>query len=198
MRGRNRDPGIDARVLAAARRQLSRHGYEAMSVSAVAAEAGTTRQALYRRWNTKAALAEAAIGTLAEGLVSDTGRGDTGPDAFADLVRELSDFQQGVSREGRLSLVGTMLQDTTDPDARARYRRCVVRPRRERLRRILGRALTDGLLDADADLEVALTMATGSWYGRALAGAEVPPDWPYRVAALLWRSLGGEPPPPAS
>src|SRR5262249_56124024 len=49
-RGRARDPGIDTRVLAVAHRHLSALGYEAMSVAAVAQEAGTTRQALYRRW----------------------------------------------------------------------------------------------------------------------------------------------------
>src|SRR5262249_60605931 len=48
-RGRARDPGIDTRVLAVAHRHLSALGYEAMSVAAVAQEAGTTRQALYRR-----------------------------------------------------------------------------------------------------------------------------------------------------
>ena len=44
-----------------ANRRLAASGYEAMSLAAVAQEAGTTRQALYRRWPTKAALAAAAV-----------------------------------------------------------------------------------------------------------------------------------------
>jgi AcrR family transcriptional regulator len=44
--GRSRDASIDDRVLAAAARQLAASGYEALSVAAVADEAGTTRQAL--------------------------------------------------------------------------------------------------------------------------------------------------------
>jgi AcrR family transcriptional regulator len=186
--GRARDPGIDERVLAAARRHLSRHGYEAMSLTAVAAEAGTTRQALYRRWPGKSDLAAAVITGMADTV---TVEGSTDP--FADLVAELSDFRRGVSRKGRLSLVGTMLQDTTDVDVRARYRARVVAPRRARLRAILERAIGLGLLDAAADLEVALTMCTGSWYGRALAGTAVPKNWPERTAVLVWRALGGDP-----
>jgi len=114
-RGRARDPGIDVRVLAAAHRHLSALGYEAMSVAAVAQEAGTTRQALYRRWPDKASLAAAALQAAA-----DAGPEPTTADPLADLAAELADFQRGVSRPGRLSLVGTMLQDGTAPEARKR------------------------------------------------------------------------------
>jgi AcrR family transcriptional regulator len=186
--GRTRDASIDARVLAVAARHLARQGYRAMSLAAVAEEAGTTRQALYRRWPAKADLAAAAIAQL-----SDAGTAASSDDPFGDLVAELSDFQQGVSRRGRLSLVGTMLQDTTDPDVLRRYRAQVVAPRRRRIRVILETAIGLGLADPDADLEVAITMCTGSWYGRALAGAPVPDDWPQRTAALVWRAIGGSP-----
>jgi AcrR family transcriptional regulator len=185
-RGRPRDPDIDARILAVASKHLSAYGYEAMSLAAVAEEAGTTRQALYRRWPTKASLAEAALHAAAE--IGPLAASD---DPLRDLEAELADFQRGVSRPGRLSLVGTMLQDSTAPDVRARYQARVVAPRRRRIREILVRAQRLGLIDADADLEVAVTLATGSWYARALAGSPPPPDWPARTAALVWRAVGG-------
>jgi AcrR family transcriptional regulator len=185
-RGRSRDPAIDARVLAAAYRQLSSSGFEAMSLTAVAQDAGTTRQALYRRWPDKASLAAAALAAAAD---AQPGAGSADP--LADLVAELTDFQRGVSRPGRMSLVGTMLQDGTAPALMARYRQQVIAPRRLRLRAILERARLLGLIDADADLQVAVTMCTGSWYARALAGDPPPPDWPNRIAALVWRSVGG-------
>jgi AcrR family transcriptional regulator len=189
-RGRARDPGIDARVLAAAHRHLSELGYEAMSVAAVAQEAGTTRQALYRRWPDKASLAADALKAAA----------DARPEAatgnpLADLAAELADFQRGVSRPGRLSLAGTMLQDSTAPLARQRYEAQIIAPRRQRIRTILERAQRLGLIDADADLEVAVTLGTGSWYARALAGDAPPPGWPARTAALVWRAVGGTIPP---
>ena len=169
--GRARDPRIDARILAVAREQLSASGYDAMSLTAVAHAAGTTRQALYRRWATKADLAAA--------VVSDTV--DTGEDAatdapFEDLVAELDNFQHGVSRPGRLSLVGTMLQDNTSPELRRRYQDQVIAPRRARIRGYLLRAQQRGLIDRNADLEVAVTLCTGSWYARALAGISPPQD----------------------
>ena len=187
-RGRTRDARIDARVLAAASRHLAASGYEAMSVAAVAQEAGTTRQAVYRRWPTKASLAAAALQQAADD--AEAIRSDN---PYADLVAELSDFQRGVSRPGRLSLAGTMLQDSIEPDLRARYRERVIAPRRRRLRAILERARRQGLIDADADLEVAVTLCTGSWYARALAGSPPPPRWSERTAALVWRAVGGTP-----
>lgn len=188
-RGRVRDPSIDTRVLRTAGRHLAVYGYEAMSVAAVAEEAATTRQAVYRRWSGKAELAAAAMAAVTDDLP-----GAKSADPFADLVAELADFQRGVSRPGRLSLVGTMLQESVDAGARTRYRTHVVAPRRRRLRGILERAQLGGLIDADADLDIAVTMGTGSWYARALAGSPPPPRWPLRTATLLWRAVGGVPP----
>ena len=176
-------------MLETAARHLAAHGYEAMSVAAVAEEAGTTRQALYRRWAGKPELAAAAMAAYAD-HATDTPTADP----FADLVAELTDFQRGVSRPGRLSLVGTMLQDSVEADVRARYQAQVIAPRRRRLRHILERAQRLDLIDTDADLEVAVTMCTGSWYARALAGAAPPRNWPQRTATLVWRAVGGIPP----
>ena len=196
--GRGRDAAIDARVLAVAGRHLAEVGFEAMSVAAIAREADTTRQAIYRRWATKAELATAVVGGLS-GERPPQGAGYDSPfvDPFGDLVVELGDFARSVSGAGRLFLVGTMLQDTTDAGVQERYRAQVVAPRRQRIRAILQQAIELGLVDAEADLEVAVTLGTGSWYARALAGDPVPDDWPARTAALVWRAVGGTPPIPA-
>ncbi len=186
-RGRPRDADIDVRVLEVARRHLAEHGYEAMSVVAVAEEAGTTRQAVYRRWPSKADLATAAIAAM---RTEDRPLTD---DPFADLVRELRAFQQGISRPDGLSMVGTMLNRGTDPALVALYRDRVVRPRRAAFRAILERARDAGLIDRDGDLEVAISMLTGSWYARALSGDPPPARWAERSATLVWRALGGTP-----
>jgi AcrR family transcriptional regulator len=189
--GRARDPGIDARVLAVASRHLSALGYEAMSVAAVAHEAGTTRQALYRRWPDKASLAADALLTAA----AEVPREAASSSPLADLTAELADFQRGVSLAGRLSLVGTMLQDATAPEARARYQARVIAPRRARIRAILERARQLGMIDAGADLDIAVSLGTGSWYALALAGQSPPEDWTARTAALVWKAVGGTVPP---
>jgi AcrR family transcriptional regulator len=187
--GRARDPLIDARILAIAREQLSASGYDALSLTAVAHAAGTTRQALYRRWATKADLAAAVVSDTV-----DTEKGIPTDAPFDDLVAELENFQHGVSRPGRMSLVGTMLQDNTSPELRSRYQEQVIAPRRFRIRSYLLRAQKLGLIDSNADLDVAVTLCTGSWYARALAGIEPPRDWPRRTATLVWRAVGGIPP----
>jgi AcrR family transcriptional regulator len=184
--GRARDPNIDVRVLAVANRHLSSHGYEAMSLAAVAHEARTTRQALYRRWPTKASLAAAALTAAVDDTIIAMSESP-----LADPTAELANFQRGVSRPGRLSLVGTMLQDSTALEALTRYRSHVIAARRGRIRAILEQAQHLGLIDPDADLDVAVTMCTGSWYAQALAGISAPPNWPARTAALVWRALGG-------
>lgn len=161
-----------------------------MSLAAIAEQAGTTPPAIYRRWPTKAALAAAAIETF-----PDEPTRPPGADPFADLVAELSDFRRAINRPGRISLVGTMLQTSTDPHARARYQARIIAPRRARLRTILERAQAAGRLSTDPDIEIALTMLTGSWYARCLAGTPPPPHWPRRTATLIWQALGGTPPP---
>lgn len=188
-RGRPRQPRLDQAILAATRRLLAERGYAATSLAAIAVQAGTTPPAIYRRWPTKAALAAEAMETF-----PDEPARPAGDDPFADLVAELSDFRQAISRPGRISLAGTMLQASTDPHARARYQARIIAPRRARLRTILELAQARGLLGADPDIEIALTMLTGSWYARCLAGTPAPPRWPQRTATLIWRALGGTPP----
>ncbi len=190
--GRPRDPEIDAAVIAVAQRHLSAFGYDAMSVAAVAEEAGTTRQALYRRWPSKADLATAAIA----GLSRASERPDT-DDPYADLVTELDAFRAGVLRPNGLALVGSMLQEATQAELRELYRQRIVGPRRARLRHILGRAVAAGLADPDADLDYAVAACTGVCYALHLAGQPIPPAWARRTAALVWRSIGGAPPAPA-
>lgn len=184
--GRPRDDSIDARVLDVTRQHLAAHGWEGLSLAAVAQEAGTSRQALYRRWPGKAELVTSAIAGLPEAApVPASG------DPFADLVAELEAFRKGVTRPDGLSLVGTMLQRGTDPELVRLYRQKVVEPRRTRLKRILERGQAEGLLDPEGDLKLAVASLTGSFYALSLAGKKIGKDWPERAAAHAWRALGG-------
>jgi AcrR family transcriptional regulator len=188
-KGRPRDASIDESVLATTVRHLARFGYEAMSVAAVADEAGTTRQAVYRRWPAKGDLATAAIASLSradERIPTE--------DPFADLVRELESFQAGVSRPNGIQMVGLMLLGSTDPGLVRLYRERIVAPRRVRLLEILRRAVASGQLPAGADLDLATNALVGSWYARELAGAEPSADWAARSARLIWDGLASSRP----
>jgi AcrR family transcriptional regulator len=160
-----------------------------MSVVAVAEAAGTTRQALYRRWQSKADLATPATASLS---TADE-RPETA-DPYADLVAELTAFRDGVARPNGIGMVGAMLQDATDQDLVALYRERIVAPRRQRLRRILERAVESGRADHDADIDYAVAACTGVYCGLHLAGVRIARNRPERTAALVWRSIGGASP----
>lgn len=180
-RGRPRDDAIDDAVLAATLEQLSVHGYDGLSLVAVAKAAGTTRQAIYRRWRGKAELAVAAVAALPEAAdLEPTG------DHRADLRAELEAFRRGVLRPGGVSMVGTMLQDAVDPDLRDAYREHLVAPRRRRLAAIVEAAVADGTLPAATDVELVVAGCTGTLYALALAGRPVGVDWPDRMTAMVF------------
>lgn len=187
--GRPRDASIDAAVLTATLRLLARDGMGGLSLAAVAAEATTTRPAIYRRWPDKTALVVDAVAHLAR--VSPPDR--TG-EPFGDLVEELAHFRHCITETGALPLVGLMLSDGVDSAVREQYAAEIVAPRRARIRACLDDAVARGELPADADLTVAGTFLTGSWYAFALTDLEPPDDWPRRTATLVWRACGGSPP----
>lgn len=186
--GRPRSGDIDRAIVEAAQAILGEAGFGGLTVAGVAARAGTTRPAVYRRYSTVAELATVAIGALSRATAPEPT-----DDPLTDLVAELTSFRDGISRINGTTLVASMLSDATDPDVRESYRELVVRPRRRRIARALRVARSRGLLTAaDADVDVAVTMCTGSWYASALAGTEPPEDWPTRIAALVWSALGGD------
>lgn len=187
--GRPRDAAIDTCVLDAALAELASKGYAGFSLASVAAAAGTTRPAVYRRWKDRTALVIDAIAHLA-----DVDPPAVTGDPFTDLVAELEHFRHCITTAAALPLAGLMLADGLEPAIRAQYHERVVMPRRGRLRAILGAGMDAGALPASADLEVAGSFLTGSWYSFALGGASPPDDWARRVAALVWRACGGNPP----
>ena len=79
--GRQRDPEIDAAVIAATLALLDEVGYAKLSIGAVAKRAGVYRPAIYRRWPTKQHLVTDAIAST----IGVTPTPDTG-DLRADLV----------------------------------------------------------------------------------------------------------------
>jgi AcrR family transcriptional regulator len=186
--GRPRDASIDDAVLDATLHRLARDGFAGLSLASVATEAGTSRPAIYRRWPDKESLVVDAIARLAQ-----VAPPDIGGSPFEDLVAELEHFRHCITEAAALPLAGLMLGDEVNETVRARYHDLVVVPRRARIRACLQRAIDEGSLDADADVVIAGTFLTGSWYALALAGVAPPADWARRTATLVWRACGGRP-----
>ncbi len=160
-----------------------------LSMTKIAASAGTTRTAIYRRWPTKTALAVAAVGRLAQ-----ADRPAVTGDPFTDLVAELEHFRQRITEAGSPPLAGAIQADAAAPQVRRAYLDQIVAPRRARFQALLQAGVDRGELPADADIAQAGSSLTGSWYAYQLAGITPPDDWPMRTAAFVWRGCGGTPP----
>lgn len=177
-------------MLDAAIAELGAKGYTGFSLTAVAEAAGTTRPAVYRRWKDKTALIVDAVARLAD---AEAPRATGAP--YDDLVAELENFRHCISEAGSLPLAGLMLTDDIEPSVRATYLERIVAPRRARIRASLEAAVAGGELATDADLDVAATFLTGSWYAYRIADRQPPDDWAVRVAGLVWKACGGSPAP---
>jgi len=97
-----------------------------MSLDAVAAESGSSKPTIYRRWRSKADLATAALNTIqfAEPHV------DTGS-TVGDLTRTLENFFRSLLRPNGMSLIGTVLaEEAHTPELLALFRVRLVATRR--------------------------------------------------------------------
>ena len=156
---------------------MARDGYARTSMGAIAAEAGVTKSAIYRRYPGKAQLATAALAYLREQRPQQVSE-----DARADLVEELRRFRAGIERPHGMAMLGTVLSEEQHvPELLEHFRQDVVLPRRARLRTILGRApLRDGI-----DVETAVNVVIGQYYAAYLAGGRPARGWERRAAASV-------------
>ncbi|MEH6821258.1 MAG: TetR-like C-terminal domain-containing protein [Dietzia psychralcaliphila] len=110
--GRPRDGRIDAAVITATRELILETGYPALSLSAIAARAGTTTAAIYRRWSGKAQLVHEAV-LDAQAIGVPDGSGDLRSDirALVETIRAMFDRP-----EVRVALPGLIADTVADPE----------------------------------------------------------------------------------
>jgi AcrR family transcriptional regulator len=105
--GRPRDPSRDGVIRAAILRLLADVGYGALTMDAVASEAGVGKATIYRRWRTKEDLVVDTISDLnrAEASPPDTGslEGD-----LRQMLRSLASAITGPTGAATLSLLSTV------------------------------------------------------------------------------------------
>jgi AcrR family transcriptional regulator len=86
---RRRGAELEAAILRAAADELAETGYPGLTMDRVAQRAGTNKNAIYRRWPNRAALAVAAYRHLAEDKLSPPDTGNLRDDALA-LLRAIN------------------------------------------------------------------------------------------------------------
>lgn len=114
--GRPRDPRLDAAILDSTRALLVEGGYSALSLSAVAARAGTTTAAIYRRWSGKPELVHDAV-LPPDMPVASSATGDLADDVRA-LFETARDLFTGPAM--RSALPGLIADMAAAPELHAR------------------------------------------------------------------------------
>jgi AcrR family transcriptional regulator len=110
--GRPRDPRIENAVLRATVELLAETGYPGLLVSAIAARAGTSKPAIYRRWPSKAHLVHEAVFPIgAATAIPDTG--SLAGDLREMVYRTMSFLTTPAARAALPGLVGEMAADPT-------------------------------------------------------------------------------------
>jgi AcrR family transcriptional regulator len=167
-RGRPRSQKAHKAVLDAAAELLLDQGLSAVSMDAVAKQAGVSKATIYRWWPTKETLALDALYT--EWDTTRSHPRDTGS-VRGDLLALLRPWARRAGTRPYARVIAALLTEVhTDPTFADEYRQRVVEPRREQARTVLHRAIDRGEIPADTNIEVALDLLYGPLYHRLLHG----------------------------
>ena len=187
-RGRPISESVDRALVEAALHEFVERGYHAMGMESIAARAGVSKVSLYRRWNSKLAVAADVFRLLRETItVQDHGN-------LESDIRFLLKQSIG-SRDTKTTakiLMRTMGEISGNPELLALYREHILNPRIEQLRALVERARRRNELRADLSTELASAMIAGPlflYYLALLAEAEV--DLPTDLPSQLTRAILG-------
>lgn len=162
--GRPRNPATDAAILQAALDLFIQAGVDGVTIEQVAARAGVSRTTVYRRWSSREALLTQAIGAargFAEGraFVAAPDISDL-PDVAERLVAALAETVTAPDYARLLArLIGSV---PGSPDFMLAYWNTYLEPRRVWIGQLLRQAQREGLVRADADIEMLLDLIGGA------------------------------------
>jgi AcrR family transcriptional regulator len=114
--GRPRDPSRDSVIRAAILRLLADVGYGALTMDAVASEAGVGKATIYRRWRTKQDLVVDTISDLNREQVARPDTGSLENDVRA-MLQSLLGIVNGPAGAATLSLLSTVAHEPALADA---------------------------------------------------------------------------------
>ncbi|MGD9694193.1 MAG: TetR/AcrR family transcriptional regulator [Thermoleophilia bacterium] len=186
-RGRPRSQERDDAILDAAARLLERVGYGALTMEAVATEAGVGKPTLYLRHPSKADLVAAVLARVRiESAPRPTG------DMRADLVAHLAHTRRALDRVGMRLIAFCIVEEEQVPDLIAALRARDLRPGRRMVRDVLEGGRARGELPPGADVEIAIELLFGAYYARYVAGERFEEGWEERVVdAVLAAARAG-------
>jgi AcrR family transcriptional regulator len=185
MTGRPRDPRIDEAVLRAAADLVVESGYAEVTMAAIAARAGTSKPAVYRRWPSKAHLLHEAAFPDDERLALP--ESDSLADDLAEMLRRTAAaFADPVARAVIPGLVAEFAADPTLHRALLERFGGAWKLFGDRVRLAAER----GEIRADADPDVLIeTVAGASLMRLILTGDPLDETWVRNTTDLLMRGI---------
>ncbi|GHO94217.1 TetR family transcriptional regulator [Reticulibacter mediterranei] len=159
--GRRRNDKSHKAILQAALDLLEQDGYRALTIEAIAAQAGVGKQTIYRWWPSKAAVVLEAFTANAATQIPQP---DTG-----SLRQDLQEFFAATLHAGgeRTALVlrSLMAEALLDPEFAEQFLHIFIYARRNALGELLTRGVQRGQLAADVDINFLLDLVYGAiWY----------------------------------
>ncbi|MCZ4551083.1 TetR/AcrR family transcriptional regulator [Gordonia rubripertincta] len=153
--GRPRQEGYDRRILEGAVRVFAGRGWERFTFDAVASEAGVGKPALYRRWNSRIELLQAATTQLVD--QTDTDHGSLRADIH-DYIRRFFNFMMTDAGRAWLRL---QVELPLYPELQVFSRADVLRPAHAAFTAITGRAIERGELTRSPSVTFMLEVIGG-------------------------------------
>lgn len=121
-----------------------------LTVEGIATAAGVGKATIYRRWPNKEALLVDVVGRLEEPLPEPTGNG-----ARDDLIAMIDYMRRrGLAKRTRWLLKAALGQMHSLPELHSAYRERVIKPRRDAGLDLVRRAIDEGVLRSDLDVDL--------------------------------------------
>lgn len=165
-RGRPRSEPAREAILNAAAALIEQGGIGAVTMEGVARRAGVGKPTVYRNWESREALAMAA---LLRGGTLDTGV-ETTDSALEDLRRQLSRVARTFAAPRGRNAALMVASAEPESELGKAFRNQVMLASRAEGRAILARAAAEGSIRSDLDVEVVLDLIYGPIFYRLLIG----------------------------
>ena len=185
--GRPRSDEAHRKILDAARDLLTEEGFADLRLEHVAARAGVGKATIYRRWDSKEALAAELLAELAGPHIAVEDRGDTRKELLAAVLNPM----RAVTETSFGPVIRALLsQIAINPTLGDPFRASVVQARRDEIARVVRRGIARGDLRPDADVDIATELLVGPVYFRLMFGGSLTLDFANRVVDNVLRGYG--------
>lgn len=188
--GRPRSPRVEGAILDATLELLAEEGLAGVSIEAVAARAGVSKAAIYRRWASREEVVAAAF----RSVTSTFEPPDTG-NVRNDLIALLVGFQHSTLRAVPGHLIPRLITSTvSNRELLHVFWANVYAPRRDALLTVLRHGVERGELRPELDLALCSTMIIGPLLHAALLDVEtLSSDLPVRLIDTLLAGVAAQP-----